>query len=288
MSEESGQRRRHHRRRRLRSRERVKRVLVAICILVVLVAAGYFIKTLIGSVPEVPGVWKGNADGRTYEIDRQNDGYLLAIDGRRLPVQSAEINRRRGEVRLRVQTGSGLVANWTLNLVETPGSGMAIHLDKDGLASETLTFKHVLSPGDRQRLQTLTPDTSIRWSPSFDCTKAETAVQRMLCTDRALAASDVRLAALAKAAGKDDQEAALRWEKAIRDVCVDLACLRDAYSARMVALNIKRDAEDVARIERTLDLANQLSGMTRGGTVAAPGATAPAPDPSDEEDDSDE
>ncbi len=106
----------------------------------------------------------------------------------------------------------------------------------------------------------------------------------MLCTDPALAAGEVLLAALAKAAGKDDQEAAQRWEKAIRDACLDLGCLRDAYSARMVALNIKRDAADAARIERTIDLANQLSGMTRGPTIAAPAAA----DLSDEEDDSGE
>jgi uncharacterized protein len=254
----------------------------------VIVAAGYFIKTLVGSVPQIAGVWKGAADGRTYEIDQQEGHYLLVIDGKRLPVQGEAVDRRRGEVRIRVLTESGLSADWGFKPMETADSELAVHLDKDGLMSETLAFQRKLSPAERQQMQHLAADTTIRWSPSFACSQASTVVQRMLCTDPALAASDVRLAALAKTAGKDDLEAAQRWEKAIRDACLDLGCLRDAYSARMVALNIKRDAADVARIERTIDLANQLSGMTRGPTIAAPAASAPSADLSDEEDDSGE
>lgn len=287
MSEESGQHRRRRRSRHSRRRDLIKRVLALTCGLLLMVAAGVFLKTQIGSVPQIAGVWKGAADGRTYEIDQQQGHYLLVIDGKRLAVRQEEVDRRRGEVRIRVQTDSGLVADWGLKPMQTADAAAAIHLDKDGLASEALAFQRALTPAERQQLQQLATDTTIRWSPSFACSQASTVVQRMLCTDPALAASDVRLAALAKTAGKEGQEAGIRWEKAIRDACLDLGCLRDAYSARMVALNIKREAADAARIERTLDLSNQLSGLSMGATGGAP-ATAPVPDDSlsDAEDDS--
>jgi uncharacterized protein len=82
---------------------------------------------------------------------------------------------------------------------------------------------------------------------SFDCAKAHTRVEKLICASPELGALDERLAAAFKAIGPepegnewgrwaprvDDQR---RWLREVRDRCRDAACLRSAYLARVDVL----------------------------------------------------
>lgn len=78
---------------------------------------------------------------------------------------------------------------------------------------------------------------------SFDCAKASSAQEKMICSDRELARLDVDLA---RAYGKAREAAAdpkalqaeqLQWLSSTRKSCSDKACLADAYMSRTAELS---------------------------------------------------
>lgn len=76
---------------------------------------------------------------------------------------------------------------------------------------------------------------------SFDCSKASTAVEGMICGNAELAALDIRLAAAYKALRNDAQDkAALKQEQVAwikqRNACRVTACLISSYSERTEAM----------------------------------------------------
>lgn len=78
---------------------------------------------------------------------------------------------------------------------------------------------------------------------SFDCAKARSAQEKMICSDRDLARLDVDLSAAYRKAreaatdAKALQTEQLQWLKSTREACSDKACLADAYKSRMVQLS---------------------------------------------------
>ena len=78
---------------------------------------------------------------------------------------------------------------------------------------------------------------------SFDCAKAASAQEKLVCGDRELARLDVDLIAAyrkAREAAADPkalQADQLQWLKSSRNACVDKACLVDAYKARLAQLS---------------------------------------------------
>lgn len=75
--------------------------------------------------------------------------------------------------------------------------------------------------------------------PSFDCLKASSVAEKLICINNDLATEDQKLmqsykAALAqssdKVALKAEQNA---WRIQVRDICTDVTCVSNAYSARM-------------------------------------------------------
>ncbi|MGD9686838.1 MAG: lysozyme inhibitor LprI family protein [Desulfobacter sp.] len=80
------------------------------------------------------------------------------------------------------------------------------------------------------------------FTPSFDCTKASTGAERMICSNQELAQADVGLAQVYKAAlSKASDKAALKneqgnWIRTQRDTCSDAACMLDAYQTRTTQL----------------------------------------------------
>lgn len=75
--------------------------------------------------------------------------------------------------------------------------------------------------------------------PSFDCAKASTRPEQLICSDGALADLDLALASLysgARARATDKgvlKDAQNRWRKGVRDACGDVACLKVAYEERI-------------------------------------------------------
>jgi uncharacterized protein YecT (DUF1311 family) len=78
-------------------------------------------------------------------------------------------------------------------------------------------------------------------SPSFDCAKASTDVERMICGDNKLADLDRRFSDGYKMnlEGMKPEEKArmkaeqIKWLKTERNVCKDKACISDAYQSRI-------------------------------------------------------
>lgn len=79
-------------------------------------------------------------------------------------------------------------------------------------------------------------------SPSFDCGRAETRVERLICTDSNLAQLDVRMsiAYFTLRANSADRDTLLReqraWLRVVRNACSDSACLSKEYLLRINAL----------------------------------------------------
>jgi uncharacterized protein len=78
--------------------------------------------------------------------------------------------------------------------------------------------------------------------PSFDCSKASTKTEHLICSDKEVAEADAELARLYKQAlaSAMDKEALKRdqqtWIKSQRDVCTDTPCLLRTYQGRLSAL----------------------------------------------------
>lgn len=81
------------------------------------------------------------------------------------------------------------------------------------------------------------------WSPSFDCAKASTGVERLICENREFAEADIQMAQVYQTAleNSQDKDALKRsqraWLKKERDVCADAPCILTAYRDRIVDLS---------------------------------------------------
>ena len=80
-------------------------------------------------------------------------------------------------------------------------------------------------------------------SAGFDCSKASTDAEKLICSDQQLSALDGRLTeAWRQALKKSSDKEALKkdqqeWIKTGRDVCPDVPCMQQAYEARIAVLN---------------------------------------------------
>ncbi len=76
-------------------------------------------------------------------------------------------------------------------------------------------------------------------APSFDCMKATTDVERLICATPSVAALDVKLSgAYRRLLGLGEDRAALKreqvsWLKVKRNVCESAECLRSEYQSRV-------------------------------------------------------
>ena len=79
---------------------------------------------------------------------------------------------------------------------------------------------------------------------SFDCAKAQTRIEKMVCADRAIADLDEYLGRYYAAARAEIPGAAsclqsdqAQWLKTTREACADAACLKSAYLNRLAELD---------------------------------------------------
>lgn len=81
------------------------------------------------------------------------------------------------------------------------------------------------------------------FAPSFDCAKAATGAERLICSSRELSEADVRLSQaykMAIARGADQQmlrEEQNEWRRFERDACSTQVCMLDAYNQRYLDLS---------------------------------------------------
>jgi uncharacterized protein len=80
-------------------------------------------------------------------------------------------------------------------------------------------------------------------SPSFDCAKASSRSEKLICSDPKLSSADAELSKLYKNELKDPgantayiKKAQLTWLKEERDVCNDVPCMLQTYNERIIIL----------------------------------------------------
>lgn len=97
------------------------------------------------------------------------------------------------------------------------------------------------SPNSSAR-EIITPASSGTFAPSFDCSKALTGPERLICSNEELSSLDVQLMQAYKRArsttpNKDSLKAALiDWRKNQRDACSTAECMISAYKTRIQSL----------------------------------------------------
>jgi uncharacterized protein len=100
---------------------------------------------------------------------------------------------------------------------------------------------------------------------SFNCTKAVSWVETAICTDKQVSDLDELLLssykkALSGTADVNSLKAAQRdWLKSVRDVCKDIACLKEAYTSRLNELN-----ESVASAKKTTSISGKYQRFYKG------------------------
>lgn len=84
--------------------------------------------------------------------------------------------------------------------------------------------------------------------PSFDCAKASSGVEKMICAEEDLAKLDVELSKVYSSrfnqapdeAKKSMRGSQLEWLKTRRNICMDVACLKKEYNARIEEISITK------------------------------------------------
>jgi uncharacterized protein len=83
---------------------------------------------------------------------------------------------------------------------------------------------------------------SVSISPGFDCKKASTSIEKMICSDDDLSRLDKDLMLVYKEKlsqlkyKKEYRKSQAEWLKTKRNICIDISCLKKAYLARFAAL----------------------------------------------------
>jgi uncharacterized protein len=90
------------------------------------------------------------------------------------------------------------------------------------------------------------------FSPSFDCAKASTGQERLICDSRELSALDVKLSvtfrqALEAASDKNTlRDSQRNWRKFQRDSCFDVQCIARSYEARIADISAVQNQSGVS------------------------------------------
>lgn len=100
-------------------------------------------------------------------------------------------------------------------------------------------------PDQKESAQGQQPGTAtpVVTAPSFNCAKASTLIEDLICKDENLAKLDVKLAsAYAESLKTSDDKAALKstqldWMKSRRNKCTSVQCLADAYAERIAQIS---------------------------------------------------
>jgi uncharacterized protein len=116
---------------------------------------------------------------------------------------------------------------------------------------------------------------------SFDCAKAQTAVEKLICSDTDLSDLDAKLGgeykqALASADNVDALKAEQRtWIANVRNKCGDTACMTLAYEARRAELAAKGQAQATLAANQTAASAAPEASPAAAATAAKPADVAP-------------
>lgn len=123
--------------------------------------------------------------------------------------------------------------NVSQSIPPTPSAHSASSAPSDMLASSAPNAQISTSALDNTKV------TAASWAPSFDCAKASTGPERLICDNKSLSELDVKLSVVYRQNLEivNDKEA-LRvsqrnWRKFKRDACSDISCISNSYSERI-------------------------------------------------------
>jgi len=126
------------------------------------------------------------------------------------------------------------------------GCKTTYYINSEGYISEELPYSSAQEP--EASAPTAVPDQTSEmtvWSPSFDCTKASSNAELLICSSEELATADVALAQVYEAvmSRTDDKQALKReqlaWLKNERDVCTDEDAMLKVYQERIEQLSTR-------------------------------------------------
>lgn len=190
------------------------------------------------------GVWRSERDGSLLMLVLQNRKVSLTLADATVPAKFDSIDVGSQSVNLSInQKDTGTVV-WTLQQVGEKDKPALLLTREDG-SQDKLQFVRKMGPADQNRLANLKLKDKRdvgKPAPSFDCSRAQSGVEQMICSDRELARADVELNRLYKAALKSAQnkeqlaEVQNAWREQERDSCGDIACVNQAYQARIAQL----------------------------------------------------
>lgn len=227
---------------------------------------------------DIAGVWRGT-DGTMVSIVYDERKLRLLFGANAVPVQVGSIDEINHTVNLRVSLSDGKPGIWTVAQVFDPSQkdSFTLQLTLHDGTQDQLSFVRKISNDDLNVIaaaesrvhagslssalngpeeslpQTnvsppsgvavgLAVDETAPWAPSFDCARAATGAERLICSNRQLSAADVALAQAYRAArARAVDKAALTvtqstWRKSVRDACSDVQCMVAAYEQRLSEL----------------------------------------------------
>lgn len=229
---------------------------------------------------DISGVWRAS-DGTMVSIVYDEKRLRLLFGGDAIPVQVGAIDEQNHTTNLKVTLTDGKPGIWTVSQVFDSTNKEAFNLQltlHDG-TQDQLSFVRKISTDDlnviaaaESRIHTgsisdamaqpvaqqsmavaeptedaqpidSTVTASASWAPSFDCSKASTGPERLICSSKELSAADVALAQAyrsARSASTDKKwlsKQQSEWRKTVRDACSDVQCMLGAYEQRITELN---------------------------------------------------
>lgn len=210
-------------------------LIVIVAIIFIAVALTAYIFLFRQPATDLSGVWKDPQTNIVYIFDKQEDDYRLTVASHRLAVE--QVDQTHQQISLTVRTESGLRAVWTfMPHAEENQEHPSLQFDQDGLANASLVWQRALTATDKTRISRLKAAKKPLWSPSFNCAKAATDVERMICTSPEIASLDVKLSKALKTATPDAKAEQKQWLSTVRDTCTDMPCVQDAYQTRLDTL----------------------------------------------------
>lgn len=165
----------------------------------------------------------------------------------RLQLKEFEGSRHALDIELQLEAGTlrGKAYNrpplkeiWDVNLLTVPA--------RQGMSTDSLAQQQAIAVA--QTFHAATVPATADAKPSFDCAKATSRSERLVCSSTEVARQDVAMAnayrgALARSGARapDIRRSQLDWLRDSRESCTDVACLLRIYEARI--LELRRIAE---------------------------------------------
>jgi hypothetical protein len=193
-------------------------------------------------------LWKPMLEERKAQLDIQKSAQSLQIQQEKQNVENlkhdAETSKLEAE-RLMAEQEKQESENLKKQLLEkqTAQSQQEQQEKQEELLEKQTVTSSIQPTPDKPDNQDQTTSSPI--SPSFNCAKASTKAERLICSNSELAGYDVQLAkvyktVMATTSDKTGLKTEQRnWNKNVRDACADVICMLHEYHTRIKQLSIR-------------------------------------------------